>query len=242
MTDRPADPAASPPANPTPTTLVIDLDGTLVDSVADLTAAMNRLLASLDLPKLHEATVRQLVGRGVARLVEWSLEAAGEAPNGQRLPELVRAFLDIYGRDPAQRTRPYPGVVETLQRWRAEGNRMAVCTNKPQVPSEKILQALELAPYFDAVAGGDRFSVKKPNGHHVTGTIDLAGGAQNRTVYIGDSQTDLDAARAAGVPVVLVNYGYSAQPVEKLGADAVVSSFTEIPALLPGLLGESRDA
>ncbi len=219
-----------------PATLVIDLDGTLVDTVADLARALNQLLATQDLGRLPESTVRKLVGRGVGRLVEWGLEAAGGRPDGQQLPELIQAFKDIYERDPASHSRPYDGVIETLDRWRGEAHTLAVCTNKPQAPSDLILRDLALAPYFAAVAGGDRFDVRKPEAGHLTGTIELAGGDPGRAVMIGDSITDLDAARAAGIPIVLVDYGYTAQPAADLGADAVVSSFTEIPALLPGLL------
>ena len=234
MSDRPS-PAPAERLD-APATLVIDLDGTLVDTVADLARALNQLLATQDLGRLPEGTVRKLVGRGVGRLVEWGLEAAGGRPDGQQLPELVQAFKDVYERDPASHSRPYDGVIETLDRWRGEGHTMAVCTNKPQAPSDLILRDLALAPFFQAVAGGDRFAVRKPEAGHLTGTIELAGGDPGRAVMIGDSITDLDAARAAGIPIVLVDYGYTAQPAADLGADAVVSSFTEIPALLPGLL------
>ncbi|MBK1696121.1 HAD hydrolase-like protein [Rhodovibrio salinarum] len=223
-----------------PATLIIDLDGTLVDTVADLTTALNRLLASLDLCALSEVTVRKLVGRGVGQLVAWGIEAAGGRPDGQQLPELVQAYKDIYERDPVSHSSPYPGVLDTLARWQSETHTLAVCTNKPQVPSDKILRELALMPYFAAVAGGDRFKVRKPDGGHITATIELAGGDPERAVMIGDSRTDLDAARDASVPIVLVDYGYTAQPAADLGADAVVSSFTEIPALLPGLLASRR--
>jgi phosphoglycolate phosphatase len=237
----PSDDARTQPADAAaPATLLIDLDGTLVDTAADLTAALNRLLASLDLTQLPESTVRRLVGHGAARLVEWGIAAAGGRPDGQRLPERVQMFLDIYGRDPAARSRPYDGVIDTLDRWRRAGHRLAVCTNKPQAPSEAILRDLALMPYFAGVAGGDRFDVKKPAGGHLTRTVELVGGRIDRTVLIGDSQTDLDAGRAAGLPVVLVDYGYASQPVAELGADAVVSSFTEIPDLLPELLAAAR--
>ena len=239
MSDRPPQPNADRPDAPAtliPATLIIDLDGTLVDTVADLARALNQLLATQDLPRLPEGTVRKLVGRGVGRLVEWGLEAAGGRPDGQQLPELVQAFKDIYERDPASHSRPYDGVIETLDRWRGEAHTLAVCTNKPQSPSEAILRDLALTPYFAAVAGGDRFAVRKPEAGHLTGTIELAGGDPARCVMIGDSITDLDAARAAGIPIVLVDYGYTATPAAELGADAVVSSFTQIPAVLPGLL------
>jgi phosphoglycolate phosphatase len=234
MSDRPSRTAANRLA--APATLIIDLDGTLVDTVADLARALNQLLATQELGRLPDSTVRKLVGRGVGRLVEWGMEAAGARADGRQLPELVQAFKDIYGRDPVSHSRPYDGVIETLDRWRAETHTMAVCTNKPQAPSDRILRELALMPYFEAVAGGDRFDVRKPDGRHITGTIELAGGDPARSIMIGDSITDVDAARDAGVPIVLVDYGYTAQPAANLGADAVVSSFTEIPPLLPDLL------
>lgn len=217
-------------------TLLIDLDGTLVDTVADLTVALNRLLTDEGHDPLPESTVRKLVGRGAPKLVERSFDSLGVEIAPQRLQPLVKRFLEVYEAAPAAHSRPYHGVEDTLLSWRRDGHTLAVCTNKPQTSSEIILREMGLADHFAAVGGGDRFSVRKPHGGHLHETVALAGGSIERAVMIGDSATDLEAARHAGVPVVLVDYGYSNAPVRSLGADAVVSEFASIPGILPRLM------
>lgn len=215
--------------------LLCDLDGTLVDTVADLTVALNRLLAERGLPPLGEGTVRRLVGRGAARLVARGLDAAGGPVSDDELAPLVHRFLEIYEAAPAATSRPYPGVVECLERLAAEGWRLGVVTNKPQAPSEAILQALGLGRFFEAVAGGDRFPVRKPDGGHIRATLELMGAAPARAALVGDSETDLAAGRDAGVPVVLVDYGYSEVPAARLGPERVISGFGELPQVLAEL-------
>lgn len=228
--------AATESQDSTRLTLLIDLDGTLVDTVADLTVALNHLLTDEGHAPLPESTVRKLVGRGAPKLVEGGFESLGVEIEPHRLEALVKRFLDVYEAAPAAHSRPYPGVEDTLLAWRRGAHTLAVCTNKPQTSSEIILRELGLADHFAAVGGGDRFSVRKPHGGHLHETVALAGGALERTVMIGDSATDLEAARHAGVPVVLVDYGYSNAPVRSLGADAVVSEFKSIPEILPTLM------
>jgi phosphoglycolate phosphatase len=220
--------------------LLIDLDGTLVDTVADLAAALNALLAERGLPPLAEAAVRGLVGRGARRLVERGLSSAGAPPDDAALDAAHARFLELYGAAPAARSRPYPGVRATLAAWQAAGVPMAVCTNKPQAPSLAILRALGLDGHFRAVGGGDRYPVRKPDGGHLTATLAEAGLAGRPAVMIGDSAPDLEAARDAGLPVVLVDYGYSGRPVAELGADAVVSRFDALPAVVTRLAGTAQ--
>lgn len=216
-----------------PPELVFDLDGTLIDSVPDLHACINRLLESegrrlLDLPELT-----RMVGDGVPALVRRAYEATGGLTDD--FEACVQRYLGLYGAALADRTVPYPGVVETLEQLQRAGHRMAVCTNKPYAPTMEILEALGLARFFSAVAGGDSLPVRKPDGGHLLGTLEMLESGPNRAVMIGDSLNDIQVAINAGVRSIAVSYGYRRQPVEELGADIVVDSFSDIPAALAKL-------
>jgi len=212
--------------------VLFDLDGTLVDSLADLARALNAVLAAEGLPPLPEATVRGLVGRGAARLVAEGFAAAGQPLDGAALEARLARFLSHYGAAPVAHSRAYPGVAATLSRLRSEGWQLGVCTNKPQHLSEAVLAGLGLAQFFAAVAGGDRFPVRKPDGGHLRATLDLMDATVGQAILVGDSDNDVKAAWDAGMPVVLVDYGYSRVPVAELGADRVVSDFRALPAVL----------
>ncbi len=218
--------------------LLIDLDGTLVDSLPDLMTAINRLLAAEGRATLAAEEVRLMVGDGAARLVERAFVARGGLAGdcgGKSLPDLVERFLAIYEADPVARTRPYPGAAETLAALAAAGWRLAVCTNKPEAASRKVLDGLGLAPLFQAVAGGDSFPVRKPDAGHLLGTLGGLGVEPKRAVMLGDSANDLQAARNAGLPVILVSFGYTRTPARALGADAVIDAFAELPDALARL-------
>lgn len=215
--------------------LLCDLDGTLVDTAADLAAALNRLLGELGLSPLPEAAVRRFVGRGVPHLVEQGLAAAGAPARDGALPAHVARFLAHYDAAPAVHSRPYPGVAPTLLRLREQGWRLGVCTNKPQASSEAVLRAFDLLALFDAVGGGDRFAARKPDGAHLHATLVLMDGAAGEAALVGDSRTDVAAGRDAGVPVIAVDYGYAGVPAADLGADAVVADFAQVPAALARL-------
>jgi phosphoglycolate phosphatase len=214
--------------------LLCDLDGTLVDTLHDLAAALNRVLAEHDLPALAEPAVRRLVGRGAARLVVDGFSLAGAPlPDPARAP-MVRRFLDIYEAAPAAHSPPFEGVPATLARLTAAGWRLGVCTNKPQAPSERILRELDLAQYFEAVGGGDRFAARKPDGAHLHATLELMGGTTDPVVMVGDSQIDHAAARDAGATSVLVTYGYARAPLADLRPDALIDRFETLLEVLPG--------
>lgn len=212
--------------------VLCDLDGTLVDTAADLAAALNRLLGEAGRAPLSVDTVRGMVGHGAAKLVERGFRHGGAALPEAELPDRMRRFLEIYQADPVGHSRPYPGVEAALQRLRADGIRLAVVTNKPQAASEAVLRGLGLDGYFAVVAGGDRFPVRKPDAGHLRRTLDLLGTEPAGAVLVGDSATDLEAGRNAGLPVILVDYGYSQTPAAELGADRVISGFAELPDAL----------
>ncbi len=207
--------------------LLFDLDGTLVDSAPDIVAALNRLLVEYGRSPLEPESVKAMIGDGSRKLVERGFAASGGVPDD--LGTLTQRFIELYMADVARDSRPYPGVVDTLTRFEAAGHRMAVCTNKLQSPTDSLLEALDLARFFAATAGGDRFAVRKPDGGHLLQTLALIGAAPEAAVMIGDSANDVNAARDAGIPVICVSYGYTRVPAHALGADEVVNRFDEIP-------------
>ena len=218
----------------TPRGLLFDLDGTLVDSVADLADALNAALDGIAPGALSTPAVQSMVGDGARVLVGRGLAERGGDPG--RLDEALRRFMAIYTSAPARRTTVYPGVESTLRRLREAGGRMAVCTNKPQGPARDLLFALGLAPCFSVLVGGGLPGVPlKPSPEPARLCLEELGLRAEDAVLIGDSEADLATGRAAGLPVVLVSYGYARRPVDQLGADAVISTMDALPAALEAL-------
>jgi len=215
--------------------LLCDLDGTLIDSAPDLTAAVARLLSEMGRVPLSEDAVRRMVGDGVPKLIERALAASGGAPEPDALAGIVERYLPIYESMMTARTRPYPGAAETLGELKAAGWRLAVCTNKPERPTRGILAALGLAPLFEAVAGGDTFAVRKPDPGHVFGLLAAMSARPADAVMLGDGANDVRVARAAGLPVIAVASGYGPVPVEDLDPDIVIAGIAELPRALERL-------
>ncbi len=213
--------------------LVFDLDGTLVDSVPDLTNTLNKVLRERGYAPLTRAEVAPMVGDGVPALVGrgFAARGGGDAEAAEALPR----YIALYEANATALTRPYPGVRETLSELRRRGYRTAVCTNKLQQATMVVLEGLDLAGLFDGVAGGDRYPVRKPDPGHLLGLISELGGGAGHAVMIGDSENDAAVAHAASVPLVLMRYGYARVAPETLGADAVLDHFDELPAALERL-------
>jgi len=219
-------------------TAVFDLDGTLADTAPDLVAAANALLAELDLPPLALASTRNAAGMGGRALIRLGCQRAGRPePHGDSLEDLYRRFLVLYDDRIAGQSRLFDGVARTLDGLRGEGWRLAVCTNKPVAPARRLLEHFDLLDRFGAVLGGDSLDVRKPDPRHVAESVAAVGGRPDRAAMVGDSIVDLSAAHAAGLPCALVRYGYSAKPVDELGADAVLDRFDELSELLPRWVG-----
>ncbi len=212
-------------------TLVLDLDGTLVDSVPDLAAALNRLLGTRGLAGLSPAEVAPMVGDGVQKLVERALAARGAAADAAS----VAAFAADYGANATNATRLYPGVEPTLRALAAKGWRLAVCTNKPEAPARSLLAALGLGGVFAAVGGGDSFPARKPDPAHLRATLAAAGGLVERSVMAGDHANDILAATGAGLPCIFAAWGYG-QVEAATGAAAIAHRFTDLPAIAARLL------
>ena len=215
--------------------LIFDLDGTLIDSAPDLAHALNRLLAELGRPPLDLAAVRKMVGDGAPELVRRALAVGGATVDRSAMPELFERYRAFYLATATASTRAYPRVPETLVALRAKGYRMVVCTNKFQKPSMKIMDFLDLARYFGGGAGGDVVPVRKPDPRHLLAALALVDGERDRAVMIGDGVNDVAAAKAAGIPVLLVDSGYGEIAAGKLGGDSLLSAFSDIPEALDGL-------
>lgn len=206
--------------------MVFDLDGTLVDSVPDLAAAVNRLMRTRGLAPLALAQVAAMVGDGVRVLLERAFAAHGRTPDAAALAD----FMVDYGAHAAEETQPYPGVVVTLRAFAAQGWRMAVCTNKPEAPARTLLAALGLDGFFAAVGGGDSFPVRKPDPGHLRATIAAAGGDPAHAVMVGDHHNDVLAAAGLGMPCIFAAWGYGPAATGAHAA-ATATAFAELPEL-----------
>ncbi len=219
-----------------PPALLFDLDGTLVDTAPDLAAATDHVLEAFGRPPVGLAQVRQMVGDGALALIRRGFAASGPPADDETMAAGHRLFLAYYGDNVANTSRPFPGVVDTLEKLRTAGHAMAVCTNKPHRLSVMLLEQLDLLRFFGAVVGGDSLAMRKPDPGHVTGTLAALGDrAGDGAVMVGDSMNDVAAARGAGIPVVAVSFGYTTIPPGQLGADRLIDDFADLPAALQGL-------
>lgn len=205
--------------------LVFDLDGTLVSSMEDLVATLNVVLTANGHGAVPQEHVVPMVGLGAKVLIRRGLEFNDVAWTDDMVDPLFRHFLDHYAANIAVHTRPFEGVVPALEAFKSAGWKLAVCTNKAERLTLPLLDALDLARHFDAVVGGDTFARSKPDAEPVHGAIERAGGRVDGSIMIGDSETDINAARNAGIPVIAVDFGYTPVPVCELGPDAVISHF-----------------
>ncbi len=213
-------------------TLICDLDGTLVDSAPDLAGSLVELLAQEERAPLSLAEVKSMIGDGMAKLVERGLSATGSCPKGAEFENLVRRFIEIYNHRLVAETKPYPDAVRVLSALQADGWRLLVCTNKHEAQSREILENLELAPLFESVAGGDSFPYRKPDPRHLLNLLDQVKAAPETAVMFGDGSADVAAARAAGIPSVLSEFGYGGDNAKREGPDQLVTQFQDLPAAL----------
>ena len=216
-------------------TVIFDLDGTLVDSAPDLADALDALLAERRLAPLGLDRVRVLIGHGVAELVRRALEQQGQRPGPEELAQAVQRFLKHYTAHLSRKSQPYPGAAETLAALRQAGWRLVVCTNKLEAAARGLLEDLGLLPAFALVAGPDTFGVAKPDPEHLLRCLPAVNPASRLAVLVGDSEIDIAAARAAGLPVIAATWGYARYPLAALQPDAVVDSLSEVPAALERL-------
>ena len=218
-----------------PPIAVFDLDGTLAETAPDLIATLNVILRQEGLPEVPLAKARDMIGAGARAMIERGFELARKDLTPEHSDELFRRFLAIYADNLCVGSHLFPGVEEALDALSGAGYRLAVCTNKVELHSRRLLEQLGVADRFAAICGRDTFLWYKPDARHLTQTIEAAGGDPARAVMVGDSRTDIDTAKAAGIPVIAVPFGYTDVPVEELGPDAVIQNYGELVAAVATL-------
>lgn len=222
--------------------VIVDLDGTMVDTLGDFRVALNAMLADLPLPyatlQVDQATVEQLVGKGSEHLIKSVLALLGGESSAEEAidllyPQAWESYQRHYARFNGQFSAVYPGVLKGLQQLKARGLRLACLTNKPTAFAKTLLIDKGLDSFFEMTFGGDAFEKKKPDPLPLIKTCEALGVCRERTLMIGDSSNDAQAARAAGCPVVLVTYGYNhGTPARTVDADGFVDALDQlIPAL-----------
>ena len=213
-------------------TVVYDLDGTLIDSAKDMQVAVSRVLADHGLPAVTEDDVRNYMGQGSKVTMGKAFAKYGRTLDDGALSAVTREFVRYYEADPVGHTIAFAGVSEVVARFARLGLRQGVCTNKFERPSRMILEHLKLMPPIADVAGADTFPVRKPDPKHILMLVERMGGSADRAVMIGDSIHDVHAAHGAGLPAVLVSWGYTDKPASELGAEQVIERFGELPQAL----------
>ncbi|KQT76900.1 phosphoglycolate phosphatase [Methylobacterium sp. Leaf466] len=219
-----------------PPIAVFDLDGTLAETAGDLVGTLNAILAREGLGQLPLDEARDMIGAGAKALIQRGFSAAGRDLTPDRLEALFADFIAHYGRNLCVESHLYPGVVQALDALAARGYRLAVCTNKYERHAVELLTLLGVADRFATICGRETFPYFKPDPRHITLTVARAGGDPGRALMVGDSRADIDAAKAAGIPVVGVTFGYTDTPVDALGADRVISHFDDLVEAVTALV------
>lgn len=217
-------------------TIVFDLDGTLIDTAPDLIDTLNVVFAREGLPPVPYETARNLIGGGARMMIARGIEAEGRTLVPAELERLFQDFLVHYSEHIADRSRPFPGLTDALDALATYGACFAVCTNKVEYLSVLLLKQLGLAHRFAVICGQDTFGMQKPDPEVLRRTVAAAGGTLRNAIMIGDSATDIRTARAAGIPVIAVDFGYTDRPVSELGPDRIISRFAELPAAVAELI------
>lgn len=206
-------------------TVVFDLDGTLVDTAPDLAATLNVVMEREGVPSVPYEAARNMVGGGARRMIEEALARAGRSVSAVDRERMFNDFIAYYAANIAEHSKPFPGLHEALDTLAARDCLLAVCTNKLEGLSKLLLDKLHLSARFAAICGADTFGIQKPDPEILRRTIRQAGGRLERAVLVGDSATDVNAARAALMPVIAVDFGYTDVPVAQLAPDRVISHF-----------------
>ena len=219
-------------------TIIIDLDGTLVDSAPDLADALDELLQERGLEAIGLEGARKLIGHGISNLVRKGLALRGQELAADELASATKQFQLHYAKRLPAKAAAYPGVMDALKELKSNNWRLVVCTNKLESFSRKILEGLGLAVFFDVIAGPDTYGVAKPDPQHLLRTLPAHMPPGYKAIMVGDSEVDVETAHAANIPVIAVTYGYSKSPLAQLKPQALANSFSEIPNLVKQLTGQ----
>lgn len=208
------------------TPIIFDLDGTLIDSLPDITGAANALLAEKNLPPLEASKVAGFVGRGERVLLDRLIAAT--ALDAADYDALMAQFIDIY-KGATGRTRVFPGAREALEHFRAAGVPVGLCTNKPSGPLGSVLEALDLSRLFDVIVAGDTLAARKPDAAPLLHAVSSLGA--ERCIYVGDSEIDAETAQAAGMPFAFFTEGIRTVAIADIPHDAAFSDFADLPSI-----------
>jgi phosphoglycolate phosphatase len=221
-------------------TIVFDLDGTLIDTAPDLIDTLNLILTRQGLPAVPFEAARRLIGGGSRGMLERALIEDGRHCTTGEIDRLYAGFIQHYAAHIADRSRPFPQLEATLDCLAADGYRLAVCTNKLEWLSRRLLTMLNLTRHFATICGSDTFGVMKPDPEVLRQTVGRAGGTLEAAIMVGDSGTDIATARAAKVPVIAVDFGYTEVPIASLRPDRIISAYDELPAAIEAIVAGRR--
>lgn len=216
--------------------VIFDLDGTLINTLPDIMAALNRVMIEEGFEEISPDQGRTLIGGGAYNLIEKAFSAHGAGHSAGKIETAFSKFLAYYDEKPAARSNLYPGVMECLETLTKYRVKMGICTNKPIDLTQKIIACMGIAEYFGgSVLGGDSLNCRKPDPRHLLEVIKLMGIPEHTALMVGDSETDVQTARNAGIPVVAVDYGYTALHPRDLGSDLLISCMRTLPFAKLGL-------
>ncbi|MEM1371418.1 MAG: HAD family hydrolase [Pseudomonadota bacterium] len=222
------------------TTIVFDLDGTLIDTAPDLIAAADHALVQANYERSEAERLRPWISFGARRMIVEALAMQNATATGTQLDTLHDVFLTHYEANIAASSRPFAGAVPLLYALKQDGATLAICTNKREQLATSLLSQLGLKSLFKAVVGRDTLPVCKPDPAHLLQTIARANGSPTQAIMIGDSKTDVDTARNAGVPVIGVTFGYTDTPMAQLAPDRLIASFGEALQAITDLVQQQR--
>jgi len=212
--------------------LLFDLDGTIIDSAPDVCKSVNRALDTMGRPPITVKDTKLLVGFGARTLCDKALAITGEPGSEEDINLLLMGFLDSYRKNPSEHTIVFPGALDALKLFKDAGIQLGICTNKPEATCFPVLDALELRHFFSSIICGDTLQFRKPDPRHIYHTLDDMGADLSNAAFIGDSEADIKAANNAGLPCVLVTFGYCHVPFDELNANAVIDHFHELDEAL----------
>jgi phosphoglycolate phosphatase len=218
--------------------LIFDFDGTLIDSAGEIALGLNALLDEAGRPNLSLERVRSFIGDGAAKLVERAFDATGGGAADP--PAMVRRYLELYEAMAGAPDQIFPDVMDTLALLKEGGHRLGLCTNKPERATRKLLDLLGMEGLFESVVGGDTLAQRKPDPAPVRHVLAELGGGPG--VMIGDNGNDVASGQGAGLPVIVLSYGYPRVPPHQLGAEIVIDRFGELPDALDRLARRTRGA
>ncbi|MEP3275236.1 MAG: phosphoglycolate phosphatase [Stappiaceae bacterium] len=208
--------------------LIFDLDGTLVDTAPDLVGTLNWVLQEQGIGTVPLEQARNFIGQGARAMLKMGFNTRGISLSGDQLETHVAQFLEHYQANISQNSRPFPGVLDAMNRFSSAGWQLAVCTNKLEHLAVKLLNELDLAQRFSIITGGDTFEKAKPDPTPILGTMSKLNSSADEAIMVGDARPDIDGARNAGIPSIAVDFGYTTEPVASLNPDRIISHFDDL--------------